>query len=101
MQGHNNSSHSSKPDLGFWRSPTGITLIVFLAIAAILLGYEHRVHIFGGSSGTFLFLIAWIGLHYFMHRGHGGHGGHAQHDRPNDPKVDTSDDASQAGREKS
>lgn len=60
----------------FWRSPVGIALIAFLVIAALLLGYEHRIHIFGGTSGSALFLVVWVGMHFLMHRGHGGHGGH-------------------------
>lgn len=74
MEEHDHSLHEPARSLSFWQSRTGISLVVFLVIAAILLGYEHRVHIFGSSSGSFLFLFAWIGMHFFMHRGHGGHG---------------------------
>lgn len=84
MDEHDLSMHEQGPSPSFWQSRTGITLIVFLVIAAILLGYEHRVHIFGSNAGTFLFLFAWIGMHFFMHRGHGGHGGHAGHNSPSE-----------------
>ena len=93
MEEHDHSTHEPASGLSFWQSRTGITLIVFLVIAAILLGYEHRVHILGSNSGSFLFLFAWIGMHFFMHRGHGGHGGHgghSGHSRPSEPKADTS-----------
>lgn len=88
MQEHNHSTFEPVPGTGsFWKSPTGIVLIVFLVIAAILLGYEHRVHIFGGNAGSVLLLFAWIGLHLFMHRGHGGHGGHGEQAAQSDPKA--------------
>ena len=94
MEEHDHSMHQQmnqpEPRPTFWQSRTGITLIVFLVIAAILLGYEHRVHIFGSNAGTFLFLFAWIGMHFFMHSGHGGHGGHgghAGHGGPSEPPA--------------
>ena len=79
------------PGSGFWRTGTGMALIVFLVIGALLLGYEHRLHIFGSSSGSALFLIVWIGMHFLMHRGHGGHGRHGGHGSaptPQEPKKD-------------
>ena len=79
MQEHDHSMHDPAPSPSFWQSRAGIGLIVFLVISAILLSYEHRVHILGSNSGSFLFLFAWIGMHFFMHRGHGGHGGHGDH----------------------
>lgn len=57
---------------GFWRSRVGLTLIVFLAVAAVLLGFEHRVHLFGGNALLALLLLGCIGMHFFMHGGHGG-----------------------------
>lgn len=93
MAEHDHGTHESAPGLSFWQSRTGITLIVFLVIAAILLGYEHRVHIFASKPGSFLFLFAWIGLYFFMHLGHGGHGGdggHSGNTRPSEPQVNTS-----------
>lgn len=72
---------------GFWRSGTGVALIVFLAIGVLLLGYEHRLHIFGSSSGSAIFLIVWIGLHFLMHRGHGGHARHGSHGSSSTPPA--------------
>lgn len=60
---------------GFWRSRTGVALLAFLAIAALLLAYEHRVHLFAGGAGTVLLLVGCIVVHLFMHGGHGNHGG--------------------------
>lgn len=58
----------------FWKSRTGIALLVFLAVAALLLAYEHRVHLFAGNLGIGLLLAACVLVHLFMHGGHGGHG---------------------------
>lgn len=58
----------------FWRSPAGLTLGVFLAVAALFLLLEHGAHILG--AWPLLFLLICVGMHFFMHRGHGGHGGH-------------------------
>ncbi len=64
-----------KPALSFWRSRFGISLIIALAIAAILLGFEHRIHIFAGNGFLALLLLGCVVMHLFMHGGHGGHGG--------------------------
>lgn len=60
---------------GFWRSRTGISLIVALVVGGLMLGYEHRVHILGSSWLLYLPLLICVGMHFFMHGGHGGHGG--------------------------
>lgn len=68
--------NQNTPAKGYWRSRSGITLIVFLAVAAILLGYEHRVHLFAGSGPLVLLLLGCGLMHLLMHGGHGGgHGG--------------------------
>lgn len=64
---------------GFWKSRTGLVFVGFLAVAALLLAYEHRMHLFSGSGSLILILAVCIGMHLFMHHGHGGdkndHGG--------------------------
>lgn len=75
MSDHDHSRHQPQPTGSFWRSRTGIVLTVFLAIAGLLLAYEHRVHIFSGNGVLIALLLACIGMHLFMHGGHGGHGG--------------------------
>ena len=60
----------------FWRSRTGIYLIVALSMGGLLLAYEHRVHIFASDWVLWLPLLICVGMHVFMHGGHGGHGGH-------------------------
>ena len=56
----------------FLRTPAGIALSVFLAIAAFFLWTEHRAHVLGALP--WLLLAACPLLHLLMHRG--GHGGH-------------------------
>ncbi|MDA7429209.1 DUF2933 domain-containing protein [Primorskyibacter aestuariivivens] len=58
----------------FWKSLAGIYLIVALVLAGLLLGYEHRVHIFASNWILWLPLLICVGMHFFMHGGHGGHG---------------------------
>ncbi|MCV0371756.1 MAG: DUF2933 domain-containing protein [Filomicrobium sp.] len=40
-----------------------------LAVAALLLAYEHRIHIFTGNV-LLILLALCIGMHHFMHGGH-------------------------------
>ena len=75
MTDHDQSKHEPAPAPGFWKSRAGITLIIFLAVAAILLGFEHRIHIFAGNGLIAVLLLGCIVMHFFMHGGHGG-GGH-------------------------
>jgi Na+/glutamate symporter len=74
----NNNDHPMHPQTtpGFWRSRAGMALIAFLAVAGLLLVYEHRVHIFTGDALLIALLLLCIGMHLFMHGGHGGHGRH-------------------------
>ena len=63
------------------RSPSGLALVGFLAIAGFFLVTEHTAHLFGVLP--FVLLLLCPLLHLFMHGGHGGHGGpgddHAGH----------------------
>lgn len=45
----------------------------FAAIALLMLAVEHRAHLLGWLP--WLFLLACLLMHVFMHGGH-GHGGH-------------------------
>lgn len=65
-------THHESP---FWRSRTGIVLLVFLGLAATLLAAEHWVHLAGYLPLLILLLCPL--MHLFMHGGH-GHGGHDQ-----------------------
>ena len=75
---HANSSGGGLP---WYRTRWGLALIGFAAIAALLLAYEHRIHIPFGNLLVILPLFACIGLHSLMHGGHGGHGGHGSQSR--------------------
>ncbi|MEL6204132.1 MAG: DUF2933 domain-containing protein [Pseudomonadota bacterium] len=69
-------SHRTPPQsVGFWKSRTGLVLIVFLVVGGALLAFEHRAHLFVGSGPLVLLLLLCVGMHFFMHWGHGGHGG--------------------------
>ena len=67
------SEHSSSGGPGrFLRSPAGLVLIGFLAIAGFYLVTEHTAHLWGFLPYGLLMLCPL--LHLFMHGGHGGHG---------------------------
>ncbi|TAN63632.1 MAG: DUF2933 domain-containing protein [Magnetospirillum sp.] len=59
-------------DPTFWRSRTGIALLVFLGLAVTLLAAEHWAHLAGYLPLLVLLLCPL--MHLFMHGGHGGHG---------------------------
>ncbi len=86
MTDHDNSSRHTDPARGFWKTRAGIGLIAFLAIAGLLLIYEHRIHVFGGNGLLITLLAVCIGMHFFMHGGHGDHGSHDNEE--NDIKRD-------------
>ncbi len=58
----------------WWRSPSGIALLLFLGIITFFLVTEHWAHII--PSVPWLLLVACLLIHIFMHGAHGGHGGH-------------------------
>lgn len=67
------SDHSSAGGLGrFLRSPAGLALLAFLAIAGFYLVTEHTAHLWGYLPYALLLLCPL--LHLFMHGAHGGHG---------------------------
>jgi hypothetical protein len=53
----------------FWRTPSGITLLGFLAIALFFLFTEHRAHVMGALP--WLLVLACPLMHLFHHRHHG------------------------------
>jgi hypothetical protein len=65
------------PQANSWfRSRTGIVLLVFLAIAAFFLITEHTAHVLGVLP--FLLVLLCPLLHLFLHGRHGG--GHTSHE---------------------
>nr|WP_306264841.1 DUF2933 domain-containing protein [Pararhizobium sp. IMCC3301] len=76
LRGDAADSDPEKPEnSSFWKSRFGVSLIISLAIAALLLGFEHSVHIFAGNGFLVLLLLGCGVMHLFMHGGHGAHGG--------------------------
>jgi len=75
MSDHDHTGHKPQPRGSFWTSRAGVALLTFLAVAGLLLAFEHRVHIFTGNGGLIALLAFCVGMHFFMHGGHGGQGG--------------------------
>lgn len=60
----------------FWKTQSGRWTLIALALGALVLGYEYRSVLLTSSTILFLPLLACVGMHFFMHKGHGGgHGG--------------------------
>jgi len=71
--------HQTQP---WWRSPTGIVCLGFLAVGAFFLLTEHTAHVFGVLP--YLLILACPLMHLFMHHGHGGGHNHSgDQDHPN------------------
>lgn len=75
------TEHPFRPRRLF-RSPVGLVLVGFLAIAAFFLLTEHTAHVFGALP--YLLVLLCPLLHRFLHGrhggGHAGHGGSHGHD---------------------
>jgi len=72
---HERDVNEHKP---WWRTRSGIVLVLFLAVAGFFLFTEHRAHVLGALP--YLILAACPLMHLFHHGGHHhGHGhGHGQ-----------------------
>ena len=75
----------SQPTPSWWRNPTKLPFVVFLAVAGYFLWTEHQAHVI--ASLPWLLLLGCVVMHLFMHGGHGGHDGSSG--KPSD--TDTSD----------
>ena len=73
--------HSPSQERSWLRSPGGLILLAFLAIAAFFLILEHRAHVVGVLPYV-LFLLCPV-LHLLLHGRHGGT--HTDHD-PRQPR---------------
>ena len=78
--------HKTEDKISWWKTPRGIVLIFFLAVAGYLLIKEHAAHI--GSNWIWLLLLLCPLMHVFMHGGHGGYVGHGQHRHHDDDDND-------------
>ncbi len=70
----------------WWRTPHGLVLCGFIAIAGFFLITEHSAHLYGALP--YMLLAACPLMHLFMHHGHGGHdhdSGHESGNRPAEP----------------
>lgn len=56
------------------KSRRHVPLILAVAVAALVLGWEYRDALLGSGAFGLLLLFACLGMHFFMHRGHGGQG---------------------------
>ena len=86
-------NHQHSPPTGgigaLLRSPTGLAVIAFLAIAGFYLVTEHTAHMFGFLPYA-LILLCPI-MHLLMHGSHGGHGGHGDHEDHSGHRAERSD----------
>lgn len=64
------TTHTHQPP--FWRTRTGMALLVFLGFALALLVAEHWAHMAGALPLLLPLLLCGL-MHLFMHGGHGGH----------------------------
>lgn len=67
-------NEDSAPHRRFLRSRTGIVLLGFFGVGAVLLILEHRAHIPGDYWLLGGLVAVCIAMHAFMHSAHGGHG---------------------------
>ena len=68
-------AHNASPTRRWIRTPSGLVLLGFLAIAACFLLTEHWAHVLGVVP--YVLLLLGPVLHLFLHRSHGsGHGKH-------------------------
>lgn len=65
-----------EPHPAYWKSPSGLALVVALVVGGFYLVTEHRAHLLGALP--YLFLLACPLMHLVMHKGH-GHGGQNRH----------------------
>ena len=70
--------HKYQETPSFWRSASGLTLLVAIAVGGFYLVTEHTAHLLGVLP--YLLVLACPLMHVFMHRGH-GHGGHQHSQR--------------------
>ena len=74
----------------WWRNPTKLPFIAFLAIGAYFLWSEHQAHIVEFLPWTLV--LACVGVHLFMHGTH-GHRGKQRDVKSQPPRRQRDDDA--------
>lgn len=73
--------HRPKNKKPWWKTSSGMLLIVLFAFGGYFLVKEHAAHI--GDNWIWLILLLCPLIHIFMHGGHGKHEGHG-HRRSDD-----------------
>lgn len=68
-------THRNSELRAFLRSRWGVGSLVVIAIAALLLIFDHWTHIAQSNLLLGGLLLACLAMHLFMHGSHGGHGG--------------------------
>ncbi len=86
-------SHHEQSKLSFWRTRSGITLLVMGAIAGYFLLSEHQAHVIGALP--YLLLLGCLLMHVFMHGGHGGHSGHGSPDAGKAARIESPPESQQ------
>lgn len=81
MTNHPHSVESSPSS--FWRSKTGVVLIMLVAIGVFYVVREHFSHV--SPYLPYLILLICPLMHFFGH-GHGGHGRHVSSETNKDDK---------------
>ena len=72
----------------WWRDPTKLPFVIFLAVAGYFLWTEHQAHVI--EFLPWVLILACVGMHLFMHGGH-GHGGGHDHGEGKSPAAGNSD----------
>ena len=71
----------------WWRNPTKLPFVLFLAIGGYFLWTEHQPHLV--EYLPWLLMLGCLGMHFFMHRGHGhGRGNTHGADRDDVPRAE-------------
>lgn len=68
----------------FWKSPTGVVVIMLALIAVFYMLREHWAHVVG--NWAYLLLLLCPLMHVFGHGGHGGHSHRQGSETPPDRK---------------
>jgi hypothetical protein len=71
---HEPGEHGAQPAGGFWSSPARVGSFALLALVSLWMISMHRVHVFSADAIPIALLVACLGLHVVMHRGHGAKG---------------------------
>jgi hypothetical protein len=69
---------AAEPASRSWAAPVRVGSMALLVLMSLWMISMHRVHVFTADAIPIALLVACLGMHVFMHRGHGG--GHPKGD---------------------